>query len=184
MKKEGFPFASVAAVSGSGQQHGSVYWRAGARGKLQKLAGGSPLKAQLADAFRVADSPIWMDSSTGAQCAALEKALGGAQAVANVTGSRAYERFTGNQIAKIAAADPKAFAETERISLVSARAGGGRVAVVWRSALWSPPRLTASPLPHPPAPATPPPSPARSPPPCAPCWRATTRPSTRRTAAA
>ena len=48
-----------------------------------------------------------------------EKALGGPEKVASLTGSRAYERFTGNQIAKIAAADPSAYAETERISLIS-----------------------------------------------------------------
>lgn len=48
-----------------------------------------------------------------------EKALGGAQAVASLTGSRAYERFTGNQISKIAASNPAAYAGTERISLIS-----------------------------------------------------------------
>ncbi len=118
MKAEGFAFDKVAAVSGSGQQHGSVYWGNGARKTLKGLKGNAPLKAQLAGAFRVPDSPIWMDSSTGAQCASLEKAAGGAQAVASISGSRAYERFTGNQIAKIAATDPKAYSETERISLV------------------------------------------------------------------
>jgi hypothetical protein len=60
-----------------------------------------------------------MDSSTGAQCRALEEQLGGPQKVADLTGSRAYERFTGNQIAKIAAADPAAWSETERVSLIS-----------------------------------------------------------------
>lgn len=118
MAAKGFPFASVAAVSGSGQQHGSAYWRTGARSTLKGAAPGKPLVEQLAGAFRVADSPIWMDSSTTAQCAALEKAIGGAAAVAELSGSRAYERFTGNQIAKIAASDPAAYQDTERISLV------------------------------------------------------------------
>ena len=36
-----------------------------------------------------------MDSSTGAECKHLENELGGAQRVAEVTGSRAIERFTG-----------------------------------------------------------------------------------------
>jgi xylulokinase len=119
MKAEGFPFARVAAVSGSGQQHGSVYFRTGARALLRGLAAGAPLRPQLQDAFAVAGSPIWMDSSTTAQCRALEAALGGAQAVADLTGSRAYERFTGNQIAKIARFQPAAYADTERIALVS-----------------------------------------------------------------
>ena len=43
------------------------------------------------------DSPVWMDSSTSAECRKLEEAVGGAQRLADITGSRAYERFTGNQ---------------------------------------------------------------------------------------
>jgi len=122
MKAKGFPFQRVAALSGSGQQHGSAYWKRGARATLNALrasgAGAAPLKKALAGAFAVADSPIWMDSSTGAECAALEAALGGAQVVADLSGSRAYERFTGNQIAKIAKSNPAAYKDTERISLV------------------------------------------------------------------
>ena len=97
-----------------------MYWKKGARAALGGLsAAAGPLAAQLAGAFSVGESPIWMDSSTGAQCAALEKALGGAQAVASATGSRAYERFTGNQIAKVAQTQAAAFAATERVSLIS-----------------------------------------------------------------
>lgn len=119
MRTSGFDFGKIAAVSGSGQQHGSAYWRKGASIKLARLSASQDLKTQLSTAFSVPNSPIWMDNSTGAQCAALEKALGGPTAVAALTGSRAYERFTGNQIAKIAAQQPAAYAETERISLVS-----------------------------------------------------------------
>jgi xylulokinase len=61
-----------------------------------------------------------MDSSTGAQCKALEAEIGGAEALAALTGSRAYERFTGNQVAKLAAQDGgAAYADTERVSLIS-----------------------------------------------------------------
>ena len=38
------------------------------------------------DSFSVCDSPIWMDSSTGAQCRHLEQEMGGPQ----VTGSLSY----------------------------------------------------------------------------------------------
>uniref|UniRef100_A0A674AS36 Xylulose kinase n=1 Tax=Salmo trutta TaxID=8032 RepID=A0A674AS36_SALTR len=69
--------------------------------------------------FAVSDSPVWMDSSTTEQCQYLETAVGGAQRVADITGSRAYERFTGNQIAKIYKAQPEKYEDTERISLVS-----------------------------------------------------------------
>ncbi len=119
MKKDKCALHKVVAISGSGQQHGSVWFRKGARETLKKLGAGRPLRDQLKDVFSVPDSPIWMDSSTGKQCAEREKALGGAQAVAQLTGSRAYERFTGNQIAKIYQTQPAAYEATERIALVS-----------------------------------------------------------------
>jgi len=123
LHKSGFPFDRVYAISGSGQQHGSVYLRAGARGVLGMLNSDMPLRVQLADLFAIEDSPVWMDSSTSAQCAAREAALGGAQATADLTGSRAYERFTGNQIAKIYQSNPDGYNATERIQLVSSFVG-------------------------------------------------------------
>jgi len=119
MKAAGGALDQVAAISGSGQQHGSVWMKKGARDALRKIQPGKSLRDQLAGIFGVADSPIWMDSSTTKQCQALEKALGGAQAVADLTGSRAYERFTGNQIAKIYQTNRAGYDATERIALVS-----------------------------------------------------------------
>ena len=71
------------------------------------------------DCFAREQSPIWMDSSTGRECGRLEAAAGGAEALCRLTGSKAYHRFTGNQIAKIAAEEPSVYNDTERISLVS-----------------------------------------------------------------
>nr|XP_015209584.1 PREDICTED: xylulose kinase isoform X3 [Lepisosteus oculatus] len=119
MKISGFEFTRVKALSGSGQQHGSIYWKKGAETVLQNLAHDKPLHEQMKDSFAVQDSPVWMDSSTTEQCQLLEQAVGGAQHLADITGSRAYERFTGNQIAKICKTKPEAYKETERISLVS-----------------------------------------------------------------
>lgn len=120
MKDSGFNFGDVAAVSGSGQQHGSVFWAEGAEAKLGSLSAGTPMADQMKDGFfSFQDSPIWMDSSTTAQCKALETAMGGPLALATLTGSRAYERFTGNQIAKLAAEDEALYSSTERISLIS-----------------------------------------------------------------
>ncbi|MDO9542379.1 MAG: xylulokinase [Kiritimatiellia bacterium] len=109
----------IAAISGSGQQHGSVYLRHGTSAVLNSLDPDKSLQAQLARAFSVENSPIWMDSSTAQECRERDAALGGPQAVAQLTGSRSYERFTGNQIAKIAEKFPKKYAATEQIALVS-----------------------------------------------------------------
>lgn len=119
MQSDGVDFSSIVAISGSGQQHGSVWLKAGAASRLSELDASAPLESQLGGIFSVEASPVWMDSSTGKQCAAREAALGGAQAVATLTGSRAYERFTGNQIAKIYEEQPDAYLATERICLVS-----------------------------------------------------------------
>ncbi|XP_077160207.1 xylulose kinase isoform X1 [Paroedura picta] len=119
MKSSGFNFSRVKALSGAGQQHGSVYWNDGANLILQNLPPDVPLHQALKSCFSVNNSPVWMDSSTSVQCSDLEEAVGGAQKLADITGSRAYERFTGNQIAKIYSQNPEVYAQTERISLVS-----------------------------------------------------------------
>ncbi|XP_025022501.1 xylulose kinase isoform X4 [Python bivittatus] len=120
MKSAGFNFSTVKALSGAGQQHGSVYWKEGASSVLQNLSPALPLHQSLKQScFSVSTSPVWMDSSTSAQCSSLEKSVGGAQKLADITGSRAYERFTGNQIAKIYSQNPEVYSQTERISLVS-----------------------------------------------------------------
>lgn len=119
LQKDGFRFEDIYAVSGSGQQHGSAFWRRGASAALAGLRAGRPLHEQLQGSFAVERSPIWMDSSTREECERLEEACGGAQALASISGSRAYERFTGNQIAKIARTQPAALEGCERISLVS-----------------------------------------------------------------
>ncbi|XP_029955070.1 xylulose kinase isoform X2 [Salarias fasciatus] len=74
-----------------------------------------------------------MDCSSSRQCSALQQAAGGAVRLAEVTGSRAYERFTGNQIAKLRASRAEDFQDTERISLVSSFAASlflGRYAAI------------------------------------------------------
>lgn len=109
----------LAAVSGSAQQHGSVYLRAGADARLASLDPTRPLAEQLDDVFAVERSPIWMDASTGPWCAAITEAVGGPEVLARHTGSRAFERFTGPQIRKLRETRPDAWAATDRVHLVS-----------------------------------------------------------------
>ncbi|XP_040404062.1 xylulose kinase isoform X6 [Cygnus olor] len=116
MKSSGFNFAQVRALSGAGQQHGSVYWKKGSIQILKNASPELPLHQLLKACFAVSNSPIWMDSSTASQCSNLEKAVGGAQRLAAITGSRAYERFTGNQIAKIYSQNPEVYKQTESAS--------------------------------------------------------------------
>ena len=107
------------AVSGAAQQHGSVYLNIAAAARLGRLDPRQPLVAQLSGMLSRAEAPIWMDSSTTAQCAAIASAVGGNDALARLTGSRAFERFTGPQIRKYHEQDPSGYAATERIHLVS-----------------------------------------------------------------
>ena len=115
----GCPVGKICAISGSGQQHGSVYWAQGASVTLSQLDPAVPLGRLLGYAFARTDSPIWADSSTGSYCRSLEAAVGGAAFLSKMTGSRAYERFTGNQIFKCAKERSGDFRACERISLVS-----------------------------------------------------------------
>jgi xylulokinase len=118
-REGGFDLSSLAAISGSGQQHGSVYLNDRAAGVLARLDPRQPLARQLAGIFSRDASPVWMDESTTAQCAAIERAVGGTEALALLTGSAATERFTGPQIRKFHEQDPERYAATRRIHLVS-----------------------------------------------------------------
>ncbi|KAF8763042.1 hypothetical protein HU200_008892 [Digitaria exilis] len=110
----------VAAVSGSAQQHGSVYWAKGAvTAALAALDPTRSLAPQLAGAFAAPESPVWMDSSTAAQCREVEAAMGGPLRLAALTGCRAHERCTGPQIRKMWQTRPQVYDATERVSLVS-----------------------------------------------------------------
>src|SRR5215207_1425487 len=97
----GLELAKVRAVSGSAQQHGSVYC------------------GDTIDDLTRATAPVWLDTSTTRECTEIEDALGGPQRVADLTGSRAYPRFTGPQIRKFAREEPGAYAATSHIHLVS-----------------------------------------------------------------
>ena len=87
--------------------------------KLAALDSTSDLKSQLAGCLTRQSSPIWMDSSTSAECAEIAAAVGGNDVVCAKSGSVAIERFTGSQIRKFAKTEPEAFAETGIIHLVS-----------------------------------------------------------------
>ncbi|HEX4644668.1 MAG TPA: FGGY-family carbohydrate kinase, partial [Verrucomicrobiae bacterium] len=119
MKRDGVALGKILAISGSGQQHGSVYLNERAAGALAKLNQTKTLVENLRGVFSRPTSPIWMDSSTAAECAEIRKKLGGLKATAQATGSDTFERFTGPQIRKFYQAEPEAYAQTANIALVS-----------------------------------------------------------------
>lgn len=117
MQAAGMPLGLVKAVSGSGQQHGSVYLNSRFATVAKQLNPAFDLAGQLADTLSRKTAPIWMDASTAAECRALEKSAGAR--LRTDTGSAATERFTAAQIAKFYRTDPKAYRETRYIHLVS-----------------------------------------------------------------
>jgi len=119
MKQDGVKLGQVLAIAGSGQQHGSVYLNNKAAGALGNLNPSKSLKDNLAGIFSRPTSPIWMDSSTAAECAEIREALGGIKATAQATGSDTFERFTGPQIRKFFKTEPEKYAKTASIALVS-----------------------------------------------------------------
>ena len=68
MRRADLPLSQVDGISGSGQQHGSVYLNERFPETLKALRADLTLAAQLTHAFSRAEAPIWMDASTTAQC--------------------------------------------------------------------------------------------------------------------
>ena len=119
MKTDGVALREILAISGSGQQHGSIYFNSRAEAALSSLNATKSLIENLNGIFSRLTSPIWMDSSTATECAEIRNTLGGIRATAEQTGSDAFERFTGPQIRKFHKTEPQAYAHTSSIALVS-----------------------------------------------------------------
>lgn len=120
--KQEIDLSQVKSISGSGQQHGSVWWTYGSIALLKCLNSNKIIEQSLVDFFKdsfsLKLSPIWMDASTYIECKELEEIFG-RKRLASVTGSHAYERFTGLQIMHIHKHSSEIYHKTERISLVS-----------------------------------------------------------------
>ena len=110
LQESGCPMGDIAAVGGDAQQHATVFLT---EHGVEQLKSGRVERSW----FSRATSPIWMDSSTGAECAALDAKFGAR--LQTDTGSPAIERFAGPQIMKFAKEDPEGYAKTKRIHLLS-----------------------------------------------------------------
>ncbi|KIW16788.1 D-xylulose kinase A [Exophiala spinifera] len=119
LKDDGLDFKRVKGISGSGMQHGSVFWNADAERLLAQLDPQKTLQSQLDGAFAHPFSPNWQDASTQKECDEFDAVLGNEQQLANVTGSKAHHRFTGPQILRFQRKYPDKYIKTYRITLVS-----------------------------------------------------------------
>jgi len=117
MRSEDVPLHRILAISGSAQQHGSVYLNDSFSSRL--LDHTNTLKENLEHAFSRKTAPIWMDSSTTNECEEIRQALGGKQAALEMTGSDIFERFTGPQIRRFYKTEPEQYQKTTSIALVS-----------------------------------------------------------------
>ena len=117
LRGAGAPLGEVEGVSGSGQQHGSVYVDGSFEAALRG-GGEAALAERVRGALSRRAAPIWMDSSTSAECREITAAVGD-KALRELTGSPAVERFTGPQIRKFFKEEPGAYAKTDRVHLVS-----------------------------------------------------------------
>ena len=111
--------SELRAIAGSGQQHGTVYLNDRAEKLLGGLSGDQPLVEQLDGMFSRKTAPIWMDTSSTAQCREIEEAVGGRAELVELTGNTAFERFSGPQIRKFFQEEPSEFEQTSNISLIS-----------------------------------------------------------------
>ena len=121
LSNAGAPLQLVAGISGSGQQHGSVYLNGRFAPIIGALDPERPLSGQLAPALSRRLAPIWMDHSTTPECAELTARFG--ERLRNETGSPAIERFTAAQIRRFARIDPEGWNATAAVHLVSSFLG-------------------------------------------------------------
>jgi len=118
IKESKISLFEIRAISGSAQQHGTVYLNNNFEKKLKHLDISKTLVSQLKNSFSHPTSPIWMDSSTTKQCKEIRKTLGGLESTINLLGSNTIERFSGPQIRKFFQEHPKMYEETSIIHLV------------------------------------------------------------------
>lgn len=117
--KDACDLSKIGAISGAGQQHGSVYLNNRWGKTIQSLSPELSLAGQISPCLSRRTSPIWMDTSTSVECHEIAAAVGSDNGVCAKSGSIAIERFTGPQIRRFYKNDPEGYEKTARIHLVS-----------------------------------------------------------------
>lgn len=115
----GIDLQAIAGISGGAQQHGSVYLHGRSDAMLRSMDPARPAGDIAAGMLSRDVAPLWMDASAGEEALEIERAVGGAAALARQTGSRAFGRFTAAQIRRFWKREPEAYARTSHVHLVS-----------------------------------------------------------------
>ena len=90
LREKGCPIDRIKGLSGSGQQHSSVYWNSDAETALKRLDPKRSLLEQLGGVFAYEFAPNWQDHSTQKECDDFDAHLGDSQNLAEVSGSAAH----------------------------------------------------------------------------------------------
>ena len=117
MKSKGIDLSSIEGISGSAQQHGSVYLNSKFEVILKELNQKHSLASQIENTLARKTSPIWMDRSTHKECVEFINEF--KDKVQKITGSPPTERFIGPQVKKFYKESKKKYDETKYIHLVS-----------------------------------------------------------------
>ncbi|MFH1790544.1 MAG: FGGY family carbohydrate kinase, partial [Candidatus Omnitrophota bacterium] len=122
-RENGIPLAYIKAISGAGQQHGTVYYSNHANRALSfPVAAGKTLWESLCDegALSRPTSPIGQDSTTSEEVALMDTAAGGPQALRKLTGSSATRRFSLAQIFAFFRRHKSAYDNTKQVLNIAA----------------------------------------------------------------
>lgn len=120
MKLDNFPFENVKGINGSCQQHGTVYYTSEINRLLSTMGNGEVKWSQhLKNGFSFDLASNWQDRSTDKEVLAFEKALGSAQNLCQVTGSKAHYRFSGLQFRKRALEASANWENTSHLGLIA-----------------------------------------------------------------
>ncbi|HUW90208.1 MAG TPA: FGGY family carbohydrate kinase [Candidatus Nanopelagicaceae bacterium] len=117
--QEGLPLNDIKLITGSGQQHGTVYLNKSFEPTVKNLNNEKSLVSQIKGTFSRETSPVWMDSSTTKECEEIRNQLGGLKSTIQITGSNTFERFSGPQIRKFYKDNHDDYSQTSVIHLVS-----------------------------------------------------------------
>ena len=103
----------IAAISGSAQQHGSVYLNADAAAHARHARSGAAARRRRSRrSCRAASRRSGWTRARAPSARRSQRPSAAPRVLAQRTGSRAFERFTGPQIRKFAALDPDGYAAT------------------------------------------------------------------------